>query len=325
MCVPVLLAFRRTYPETKVVFLTKAQYAAVVRKVPGVRVLALDARGEHKGLSGLYRYSRQVRALGLLGLADLHHVLRSRIVGGFLKLSGLPFKHLDKARGEKRALTRSRNKVWRPLLPTHQRYAGVLGDLGFPLELQSGDVLPPEPLPPAFAALGRDGTWIGLAPFAAHSGKTYPRELMEGLIDMLGQQEDLRVVLFGGGQNELEILEAWEASFPYCFSAAGKAGLAEELALISRLQLMVSMDSGNGHLAAMYGRPVITLWGVTHPYTGFAPFGQPAENALTADRTAFPAVPTSIYGNKVPQGYEKAMGSIPPERVYRRILEVLGR
>lgn len=325
MCVPVLLAFRRTYPQTNIVFLTKAQYAAVVLKVPGVRVLPLDVRGDHKGLPGLYRYSKQVRELGLLGLADLHHVLRSRILGGFLKLFGLPFKHLDKARAEKRALTRARNKVWRPLMPTHQRYARVLGELGFPLELQSGDVLPPEPLPPAFADLGQEGTWVGLAPFAAHSGKTYPRELMERLMDLLGQQEDLRVVLFGGGKKEVEILEAWEAAFPYCFSAAGKASLPEELALISRLQLMVSMDSGNGHLAAMYGVPVITLWGVTHPYTGFAPFGQPTENALTADRTLFPAVPTSMYGNKVPGGYEKAMGSIPPERVYQRILEILGR
>ena len=59
------------------------------------------------------------------------------------------------------------------------------------------------------------------------------------------------------------------------------------------------MDSGNGHLAAMYGIPVITVWGVTHPYAGFAPFLQPEENSITADREQFPLIPTSVYGNKV--------------------------
>ncbi|HBC05033.1 MAG TPA: ADP-heptose--LPS heptosyltransferase RfaF, partial [Aequorivita sp.] len=51
----------------------------------------------------------------------------------------------------------------------------------------------------------------------------------------------------------------------------GKLTFEEELALISNLDLMLSMDSGNGHLAAMYGVPVVTLWGVTHPYAGFVP------------------------------------------------------
>ena len=55
---------------------------------------------------------------------------------------------------------------------------------------------------------------------------------------------------------------------------AGKYKFKEELALISNLDLMVSMDSSNGHLAAIYGVPIVTLWGVTHPFLGFAPFGQ---------------------------------------------------
>ena len=99
--------------------------------------------------------------------------------------------------------------------------------------------------------------------------------------------------------------------------------LSEELALISNLDLMVSMDSGNGHLAAMFGVPVITIWGVTHPYAGFAPFNQPESNSLTADREAFPMIPTSVYGNKLPEGYDKAMKTIPPALVYERILQVL--
>lgn len=86
---------------------------------------------------------------------------------------------------------------------------------------------------------------------------------------------------------------------------------------------MLSMDSGNGHLAVMYGVPVISLWGVTHPYAGFAPFDQAPENNLVADRTKYPLIPTSIYGNKFPEGYEDAMKTVLPQDVAAKIISVL--
>jgi ADP-heptose:LPS heptosyltransferase len=32
---------------------------------------------------------------------------------------------------------------------------------------------------------------------------------------------------------------------------------------------MISMDSANMHLASLYGVPVISIWGATHPFAGF--------------------------------------------------------
>jgi ADP-heptose:LPS heptosyltransferase len=83
------------------------------------------------------------------------------------------------------------------------------------------------------------------------------------------------------------------------------------------------MDSGNGHLAAMYGVKVITIWGVTHPYAGFAPFGQPEDYSLLPDRNAFPKIPTSIFGNAYPEGYEKAASSISPEKIIEKVKAIL--
>ena len=104
---------------------------------------------------------------------------------------------------------------------------------------------------------------------------------------------------------------------------AGKLSLEQELQLISNLDLMLSMDSGNAHLAAMLGIKVITLWGATHPFAGFLPFNQPIENALVSDRNLFPKLPTSVYGNKKVEGYEDAMRSILPEEVVAKIKEKL--
>ena len=86
---------------------------------------------------------------------------------------------------------------------------------------------------------------------------------------------------------------------------------------------MLSMDSGNAHIAAMLGVRVITLWGATHPYAGFKPFNQPLENCITSNRAQYPLLPTSVYGNKKVEGYDDVMRSILPETVVDKIKKEL--
>ena len=83
------------------------------------------------------------------------------------------------------------------------------------------------------------------------------------------------------------------------------------------------MDSGNAHMAAMMGIKVLTLWGVTHPYSGFKPFNKPLENCLLADKEQFPKIPTSVYGNHYPKGYEKAIASISEESIVEAVKKAL--
>ena len=116
---------------------------------------------------------------------------------------------------------------------------------------------------------------IGIAPFAAFQGKMYPLHLMQKVVSQLVSTEQYKIVLFGGGDKEVEVLTSWEKQFANCVNAAGKLSFSQELSLISNLNLMLAMDSGNAHLAAMYAVPTVTIWGVTHPYAGFAPFNQP--------------------------------------------------
>ncbi len=325
MCIPVMLAFRRTYPQWRITFVTKKPYGPLFSRIPGVEVFVADTGDRHKGLRGLWRLSRELKACQPTRIADLHNVLRTRLVGLFLLGSGITIDRLNKGRVGKKRLTAARKKDWAPLKSTHQRYADVLRALGLPVEISEEDHLEREPWPASMKALQPPEGWlkIGIAPFAAHAGKCYPEEMMKEVIGLLEKGAARRIFLFGGGKLEAERLAGWEAEYQNCISVAGKGSLSEELALISNLDLMVSMDSGNGHLAAMYGVPVITLWGVTHPYAGFAPFGQPESHWLTADRQKFPRIPTSVYGNKVPPGYEKAMETIPPDRVHALITEIL--
>lgn len=325
MTIPVLIALLAKNPELKITVLTKKPFTPIFSGLENVEVYEADVKKNHKGLVGLWRLYQELKKLQIDYVADLHNVLRSRILKKYFALGKIPFIQIDKGRAEKKALTRSKNKTFKQLKTTHQRYADVFADLGFPIDLSKVKLLERQPLSEkALKLVGQDTKkWVGIAPFAAHEGKMYPLGLMKEVIEKLNNTEKYKILLFGGGATEIKQLEAIENEFKGVKSMAGKLSLSEELTLISNLDVMLSMDSGNAHLTANYGIPVVTLWGLTHPYAGFYPFNQPMENALMADRKQFPLIPTSVYGNKLPKGYENVMETITPEEIATRISQLL--
>jgi len=165
--------------------------------------------------------------------------------------------------------------------------------------------------------------WIGIAPFAQYDSKVYPLDLMQQIIDELAENENITLFLFGGGEKEISLLNQLKRDNENVVVMAGKVKLDAELNLIQHLDVMLSMDSGNAHIAAMLGKKVVTLWGATHPYAGFAPFNQPVDYCITADRTKYPLLPTSVYGNKKVEGYQDAMRTINPKTVCNKLLEII--
>lgn len=315
MTVPVLFAFAQSNPKVKLTILTKKQFAPLFRDVKTATVVLADFKDLHKGFLGLFRLSNQLHKHNIDAIADLHNVLRTKILKCFL--FRIKFAKINKGRSKKKALTKG--GVFYALRPTTERYADVFRILGFSLSLENISFPPPKQYP--FSILkaldGLSAPVIGIAPFAAHMSKTYSKSNMEKVIYEL--QKEYKILLFGGGTEEIEKLQELALSSLNVFSVAGKFTLGEELDIISNLNVMLSMDSSNGHLAAMLGIKVVTLWGVTHPFAGFAPFNQEPINNLLADRIEYPRIPTSIYGNIFPKGYELAIETIHPEVVVQAV------
>lgn len=326
MLVPVFSALFRNYPTLRVTLLTKTHFAPIFSDFDNVEVFPAEVKGKHKGIFGLYKLFKELRKAKFDAVADTHNVLRSNILKFMFKASGIPVVQMDKGRKAKKALTRAKNKRFAPLKSTHERYADVFSSLGYALDLQQSVPLKQRPLSAELQELlgNTSKNWIGIAPFAAHEGKMYPLDLMEKVVRKLVAKENNAVMLFGGGQEEEKILNGMVSKIEgNVIAIAGKLSFASELIVLSNLDVMVSMDSGNGHLAANYGIPVITLWGVTHPYAGFAPYGQKESYRILADRQRYPLIPTSVYGNTFPEGYENAMRTIAPEAVVAKIMPLL--
>ncbi|WP_347923196.1 glycosyltransferase family 9 protein [Pontimicrobium sp. SW4] len=319
MTVPILRQLTKQYPTVKLTVLTRSFFTPFFRDIENVSVYAADLKGKHKGVFGLYKLSRELKHLEFDAIADLHNVLRSNVLKLFL--NNKKYVQIDKGRQEKKELISG--KYFRQLKTTHQRYADVFSVLGFKLDMNSPSFPNPIILSNETKEIVGDKNkpWVGIAPFAAFKSKTYSRELIKEVIKSLSKTNT--ILLFGGGSNEIKTLDTIESSYTNTINLAGKLSLDEELDVISSLDLMISMDSGNAHIAAMLGVEVVTLWGVTHPYAGFYPFNQKPENALLADRKQFSLIPTSIYGNKFPEGYEEAINSITPQEIVLKAEKIL--
>lgn len=320
MTVPVLRAFTEQYPYVKVTVLTRELFRPFFRDLNNVTVFSVDLKGKHKGFWGLFKLARELKHLKIDACADLHNVLRTNILKFFL--TGIKYIQIDKGRDEKKQLVSG--KDFTQLKTTFHRYADVFEKLGFPVNLSNPSFPERKILNKKTLSIVHENKafkWIGVAPFAAHDGKMYPLELMEQVIAELSKEHQL--ILFGGGGTEIQKLNALESKFKNVVNVAGMLTMEEELDLISNLDVMLSMDSGNGHLAAMLGVKVVTLWGVTHPFAGFKPFNQPQEYSLLANRNIYPLIPTSVYGNTFPESYKDCMKSIYAEDVVKKINAIL--
>jgi ADP-heptose:LPS heptosyltransferase len=92
---------------------------------------------------------------------------------------------------------------------------------------------------------------------------------------------------------------------------------------MSHLDVMLSMDSANMHLASLTATPVVSVWGATHPYAGFMGWNQDPENVI---QVSLECRPCSIYGQKpCMRGDYACLNNIAPETIVERINKILSK
>ena len=328
MTVPVLKQLLAQHPYLHITFVSQQKFKPLFAHIERLQFYSADIYGKHKGLWGLYRLYQTLKHTHKFNyIADLHHVLRSKIIRNFFRFSGYTVRYIDKGRAAKKALTQKENKQLIQLPSTFERYADVFRSLGFSLQLAKNiqrTKLPLKNIVQYFELpfpLQKEAPVIAIAPFAQYKEKTYPIEKMKEVLKIL-TSKGYHILLFGGGGEEIKILQAWEKEYNRTTCVAGKFTLEDELTLISNVDVMISMDSANMHLASLYGVPVISIWGATHPYAGFYGYGQNINNAIQAD---FYCRPCSVFGNKpCYRGDWACMYAITPAMIVEKIMSIIG-
>ncbi len=330
MSIPVVYSVCLANPATRFIYLTRKGVTGMFINTPSnLEVLGIDL-DDYRGMGGLWRLFREItRRYDIDAIADIHDVLRSKMLYIFGCLKGIRIVSINKGRQHKRALTRRRNKVMLPLISQRARYREVFFRMGLVVEERFkslfGDGKGDAHLFAEVAPEKKTGErWVGIAPFAKHRGKIYPPSLMEKVLKSVVADDRNRVFLFGGGDYEREILHGWAEAYPRVISMADKRhGFETELSLMSHFDVMISMDSANMHLASLVSVPVISVWGATHPYCGFKGWRQRSSTIVQLTMTCRPC---SVFGNKpCLRGDYQCLAGIPPQLIVDKLNQVLNQ
>lgn len=325
MLVPAICSVAAKYPQDRFTVLTRTAYAPLFQNLGfNINVMPFNAK-KHSSFFGFFKVLKRLLRKDFTHVADTHNVLRSKGLRYAMWLIGKKVSYIDKGRAEKQSFVDSK-VVDKPLKTSTERYLDVFSDLGFPAEYSYTNFF-------AFternfyllrSIVGEEektGKWIGIAPFAKHEEKTYPLEKMEKMVKELTDDPENKIFLFGAKKDEA-LFDSWCVKYPNTRSMVGKFSLTTEMLLISYLDVMVSMDSANMHLASLVEVPVVSIWGATHPYMGFYDLNQKMENAVYED---IECRPCSVYGNVPCVRYEhmECMKLLSPERVLEKIKVIL--
>lgn len=283
MTVPVFREFLEQNKDVRIVMVSRKGFSGLFEGIKGIEFVGINI-DDYKGILGMRKLAKELlKKYNPDFIADLHDVIRSKILYLFFKRRGFKVYKINKGKEDKEELTDVWNLNKHQLKKTTERYSDVLRSMGFSVNLSH-----------TLRPLVEDKSGIGFAPFAQHRGKMMPLEKSFELVRELAKSE--HIYFFGGGASEVEVLSKWEKEISNTTSLAGKLSLSDELNMISKLRVMISMDSANMHLASLVGTRVVSVWGATHPYAGFLGYGQKEEDVVgVKDLTCRPC---SVFGDK---------------------------
>ncbi len=284
MTLPALTALAAACPQARIEVLAKPWVAPVYAPHPAVaEVVAFEARGAHAGPAGLLRLAGELRARRYDWAVLFQNAFQAALLA---RVARVPVRLGFAADG-------------RGLLLSHQvpRGAAVRAahQSSYYLHILAGAGLPVAPPPPegvsprlhlapedvraatdllAAEGLAEAGPLLGLAPGAAYGpAKCWPAERFAAAAAALLDQGFAAALLLGSaGEAPACAAVARGLAGRRVLNLAGRTGLGPALAVIARLGLMLSNDSGLMHAAAALAVPTVAVFGSTEP-RATAPLG----------------------------------------------------
>jgi ADP-heptose:LPS heptosyltransferase len=295
LCLPVIKRALALDSNLYITIATKDQYAFLFENVDRLQVIALDFDKTYKGVSGLVKLSRHLAFKQYDYIIDLHNVLRTHFLR-FLMKRRSKLIVFNKGRGEKLAYIK--NKV-KPLIHTTERYAEAFTKAKCNIDTQfkyPAIELTEEAHSEAgnFFKKYALNKAIGLAPFAAHEPKSIPDEELDKLLTLLLADKLISVFVFAGPAHQTYIGELQQKFGKHIINTAS-ISIQAQIALMSKLDYLITADSANMHFAALQAVPVKSIWGATSSALGFAPLDSAAHQIFEANLACQPC---SVFGNK---------------------------
>lgn len=333
LLVPVLHSLVAAYPDVEITLVTRPRFASFFKDIERLKVFEADVDYTYNGILGMRDLFRALMRKADYDLViDLHDHLRTIILRSFFVLFGKKVIVFDKGRAEKKAFVRRENKVTKPLPHTVERYRRAFQKAGFHFRILSRPFLKPDADSLdkvdqwlTSQKITKNEKWVGIAPFAMHVSKIWPKQYYEVLVSKLIGQIPVRFFFFGGGEKEIQFFKDLTNKYEsHCTIVAGQLKIREEIALLKKIDLMICVDSSNMHLSALTSTPLLSIWGGTDPDVGFGPFQYGKDSILEIRKEELECRPCSVYGKETClRGDFACLNQITVEKVFETVLQKL--
>jgi len=331
LIVPVIRGVLVANPSLVITMLTDQRHAPLFHEIERCDFLGIDLN-EYTRVGRLYNLFVLLRRKKSWSMViDLHDVLRTWFLNFMFRLVRVPVYQVNKGRRDKHALTRRKNKILHQLPHTTERYLSVFHQAGLKGIIEQGRVILFDKKRKFSIdeflksnGLGEDNSWIGFAPFTTTPQKQWSFAKSYALVQALITSHGAYVFLFGGGNDEIRKLKEMSQMHEKVINVAGMLTLEDQIGLVQQMDLMVSMDSFNMHLAALSNVPVVSIWGGTHQYAGFGPINNFDSNVVEIPPSELTCRPCSVFGQKqCYRGDLACLEQLEVDTVLKKIEEVL--
>lgn len=330
---PMISAFKKNFPDTKLTLLVTPAAAAIIRTNPQVDdILEIDKKGDHRGILGMLKILTKIRKRKFDTLLSPHQSHRTGVLSW---LSGIPRRIGYETAGFSRLAYTQRLK--RPMEKNEiQRLLQFLFDsLKIENRNFSEDVTLFEDENSIQQAVKIiEGTGKAPKPILLAASSVWPTKRWEAegfakLAEKLIQKFNSPVLLIGSkddfpvSEQVIQIMQRTCSpnTMDLMQNLCGKTSLLGLYSLMKRSRMLISNDSAPVHIACAAQIPVVAIFGPTTVALGYAPS---TPLSAIAELSDLPCRPCGTHGGKkCPLGHFDCMKKLTPEMVFEKIDELL--
>ena len=291
LALPALTALRKSFPDAKISWLVRPEFAPLLENhphldqiIPFDRNLLAKAFVSHRAFGALFRLIRKLHSGKFDVVFDFQGLFRTAI--------------LTRATGSKKVYGMSESREMAHLFYTHQvehdfdnihlvdfylkMVKAAIESCGMPAPAQAGVQFELPSSPADADSVNRilanldiqSGEYIVFVPGSAHVDKCWPAERFAALADRLSSEFELPIIAVGTNSQTALIEKIHNAAKTHIASLAGRTSLKELVELLRAARLVVSNDTGPGHIASALGSPLVMMYSWSNP-ARIAPYGRP--------------------------------------------------
>jgi len=325
LSLPALASIRKSYPDAKITWLVRTEFAPLLEMTKNLDDLILFDRKllgkcwyRPKAFMALIRFFRVLRKGRFDLVIDLQGLFRTAFFA-WVTASKLRFGMKDAREFAGLFYTQliSKSDDCIHLIDYHNKIISAAGvsepviDYGLQISGESESKV--DELLESRGCLNQK--YAVLITGAAHERKCWSVKKFAVLAEKLNKQFGLTVIAVGTASESNRLQQLKDISVVEVIDLAGKTTIPVLAALLKRAEIVISNDTGPGHIAVAVGSPLVMIFGPTNP-TRIYPYRKPESVA---------AIEPFDRGTAIGSSESKYdIDNISIELVLNKVSEVLG-